>query len=1202
MSPFVMVNDLIEINGSRKPPPDSRDAPSPPENFSVFFAPPLGGAILPAAEGRRGDFDPFGSPCSPARARVRHRGFALIATLAILVVVTILLVAFATTMRTERAASQNFVDRDRAEAIAHGMLDRIVAEHAAPRVNGAPLKPFKVNDGTNGTPPTGLPDDLTAENYFAAGNDPLTGPKVPIPSPAQRQALQPVYEMVPEDHDAFVKNGLVRTSKPAAGTDKKAYDAQFWAREGLISSLLGSDVAEISEANVPRWVDYYQPDDPSTDGTDESQSPVAQVAFAIWDDGGKIDVNTVGEDKSVNGIAPHNLKIENEITADQGVRLLAFLDNANGNGKRDRNNFSLRNIISRFPDFRAGATGTDDEGDDHRVFSLRELAYRGLITPGKLNLVTTNSRDFDVRPEWDGDRAPRALRKPDSAFGSEDFLRSYINNPALYRLIYGSGGAGPYLVDNTLNDEDLEARLMRGGSNLQPSPNSPDEADDGHANWMQVMRLLAVLRRSMPPYADPSGLLSSPTDDPKNDLALNKWNAHDIWGIAQNMVQASAPASDHNLVAYNVAIASYAKLPHDDWNARLGTRLSPLITEVAVKVTKIKNQDSYQLTQYVKLWNPYPFELKHNGAPIRYRVGNYTNNQWPNGTSSDPGIWELKERRSVVENITAPPPGEFKVVRFKPSAAIPKSTIEKNQNGDTSKLFRIRPFLQNMDYSRTYVTGITEKESAYISLQMGTFYAKSGTLDQYDQLVADIAMHLPKEDEVKWYSFQIDDPRMGSIKRNRDIGRPGDAFPFPPLSAAHKWSWILYNQHAMQGCPVWEDNLLRPATERLVNDATVKNGVDPDMASNYNGKSFNGVSGYNRNFGINWPGADPNNGVTSEKDFAKMMATFALPGRPFLNIGEIGTVFAYRPWVTLNFANKIIPDDDVLGASVTPAIPSPADSNAALLRPAAILDYFTTIGTPASMNFNHPDQALLRYIDPELFAADSGALPKLTTTQFQQSRRFQDKTWLFESLKDGSTIDKQTPNGNLRPIRGRINLNTASAEVLTTLLKAPYRMPASWGLYLNGNFEKKTLITSPEGNSLPKPGLGTDATDYLVTIQESDARAMAEAIAAPIEDSKAIRPLRMLSDLSQLYDRNPAVMKSLYDKYPQSVISAMIGRLAQFGTVRQQSYTIDLVVRTLNPAAEKRGQRVVTGEARLQARVFFDTFSRKSFIESMEYR
>jgi len=44
-------------------------------------------------------------------------------------------------VRTERAASQNFNDHSSAEAVATGVLNRIIAEHAVPEVDGKPLAP-----------------------------------------------------------------------------------------------------------------------------------------------------------------------------------------------------------------------------------------------------------------------------------------------------------------------------------------------------------------------------------------------------------------------------------------------------------------------------------------------------------------------------------------------------------------------------------------------------------------------------------------------------------------------------------------------------------------------------------------------------------------------------------------------------------------------------------------------------------------------------------------------------------------------------------------------------------------------------------------------------------------------------------------------------------------------------------------------------
>jgi hypothetical protein len=85
-------------------------------------------------------------------------------------------------------------------------------------------------------------------------------------------------------------------------------------------------------------------------------------------------------------------------------------------------------------------------------------------------------------------------------------------------------------------------------------------------------------------------------------------------------------------------------------------------------------------------------------------------------------------------------------------------------------------------------------------------------------------------------------------------------------------------------------------------------------------------------------------------------------------------------------------------------------------------------------------------------------------------------------------------------------------------------------------------------------------------------------------------------------------IKKLHTLYPDPVVDAIVGRLAQFGTVRQQIYTVDIVARALNRKLEERRlsnpdlPRVVTAEVRFLARIYFDTFSRRGFVESIEYR
>src|ERR1700684_609300 len=97
---------------------------------------------------------------------VPPRGFALIATLMIIGVLAILVTAFVLAMRTERGASNNFSERERAQAIANGMLHRILADQAAPylaapSISGTTLAPFAVD------PTTELPTTTSSNTYLA---------------------------------------------------------------------------------------------------------------------------------------------------------------------------------------------------------------------------------------------------------------------------------------------------------------------------------------------------------------------------------------------------------------------------------------------------------------------------------------------------------------------------------------------------------------------------------------------------------------------------------------------------------------------------------------------------------------------------------------------------------------------------------------------------------------------------------------------------------------------------------------------------------------------------------------------------------------------------------------------------------------------------------------------------------------------------
>jgi hypothetical protein len=464
--------------------------------------------------------------------------------------------------------------------------------------------------------------------------------------------------------------------------------------------------------------------------------------------------------------------------------------------------------------------------------------------------------------------------------------------------------------------------------------------------------------------------------------------------------------------------------------------------------------------------------------------------------------------------VPGPAAGGFKTVTLGTRTIVLDGTNKGVQAAGEGFRVRFSPFLTDAAYS-----GANGRE---YQISKGPLYSNSNAAaaQQFPyQLTAWIPeADMPAMEQSVWYSYQIDDPRMGPFTRY-STNRSGAATSWPAADPGWSYSWQGYfNQHSLAG---------------------ISDG--PKSVSPFG-------DGYNINFGENWPASWPKNA----DGLKRALATFSLPGRPFRNVSELGNVFAFRPWRTLSFAATTAPEFGTISA--------PARSENS---PTVLFDYLTTLGTVT-------DSQTLNYKTP----------PGSATGGFVETNinlRRDDKRWLFEKVDAAGN-----PAGPLRPIRGRINLNSADEETLTTLLKAPYRLVNNLGV---------------QGWS----GLNVNTTEYApdlkVRIDESDARLVARAIVDP---GTEIRPLRSLADLARL--DTAGVLAPLYAKYPKPVVDAMVGRLAQFGTIRQQIYTFDIMARTLHPEAKKKGKDVVTSEVRLLARVYFDTFSRQAFVESVEYR
>jgi hypothetical protein len=506
-----------------------------------------------------------------------------------------------------------------------------------------------------------------------------------------------------------------------------------------------------------------------------------------------------------------------------------------------------------------------------------------------------------------------------------------------------------------------------------------------------------------------------------------------------------------------------------------------------------------------------------------------------------PGSMKIGNATKIVS-----PPAPRQFVIISPPERIINWALTETRNLEV----RTRPYIQNQDYWGTLVNGSGSgvEESSSYAITIGPFYSGGGSDPRYNLIHTFSSAKINRKDPTQpnnpnaytpvWHSFQIDDPRMGPFSRfSPDYKTNPPAPTNDNIESFQRYSWVAYpEKHSLFGFP-----------------------KDPRVPENEKYTHKLG-DGYNENFGLSWPAGF---------DFNRAMATFALPRRPFLNVGELGTVFANRPWRTLSFAMTTVPSAtttttaSAANAVVIQAGPKPQN------YPSALLDYLTTVGTTT-------EKTTLNYKKP-------GASPPGVFETANLKERAQDKIWLFESVDS-----KGVPNGNLRPIRGRINLNSASRETIRLLLSAPYRLPRSWGL-MNITALNPTPITTASDS------------DIEVTVKPEDADLIAAEL---VDDSKnKIRPIRTMADLGKLTS-----IKKLHTLYPDPVVDAMVGRLAQFGTVRQQIYTVDIVARALNRKVEERRlanpdlPRVVTAEVRFLAKVYFDTFSRRAFVESIEYR
>ena len=826
------------------------------------------------------------------------------------------------------------------------------------------------------------------------------------------------------DPRTLPENRLVRVSEGGA----PAFTAAKWAYAGQEGD------AAFHPATVPQWMEYRDP---------ESGAVIGRVAYAIWDESGKIDINMAGRDgltaegqvdpARVNGLAPHDLRLEQ--FSREPDQLLAYLNGADQ--QRNRSNFSMRNIAR---------DETGDTGDDRRLFTTRELIEKELVRPEFRFDVGVASQDFELKPEWWGD----GRRAKDA----NQYLRSFVNNGRLFRLI-NHPKAGARLVKDTLDERQLRATLR---SIIPPSDIGVDDTD-----WMNLMRLLAVLRRAYP---------VAPAAGANMPLPANQFTNEDIYALAVNLIQGTSRPNDANVFIYDQN--TYGSSPFNDPKNRVGTRVTPYIVATAICAQRI-DSTRVAVTEYFKLWNPHPVDLSGE----RYFYGHWGGIEWI--ANSAPGTFGSLTTHTTRYSTAGPKAGHFKVLQF------PAKTLNLPANAPLE--IRMRPYLQHRDYFSTLIVGTTMRnDSSIYATSNGPIFTNGGNDSSYNPKYYLTAAELNLKDPLnpnryasQWYSFEIDDPRMGGFTRYT----PNYRTQATPMDYSWKAKPGQHSLYDSEGEDVWEAS----------------------RTSSVYGP------GYNIDFGENFPAEWT--GTTGDK-LARALSTFALPRRQYLHLGESAGAFAQRPWKTLSL--------DAVGA--------------------ALAEELSMLGTTS--------------LDTNLAVKEPGELP---TAIFHPdlAKRVRDNLWLFDSVK-GNTIDSE---GRVRAIRGRISLNAVRPEALALPLAAPYRMVG-------------TLANGSES--------GEDAFEAITP---------AEALAVA-QDVAAIRPIRLLSDLGRLHSM--AGIQAIRANHTGNLADAVLARLIQFGTVRQQTYTVEVISQTFDPA----NPGIITGEARRLVTAHLDTYSRHVTVQAVE--
>src|SRR6266850_1211687 len=206
-------------------------------------------------------------------ARHGSGGVALVIVLAFVVLLAVLVVAYLGRTSSHRAMGQSSLNEARADQLARSALDIVVGDLKQEIADGSPITAANILPQRNGTPPPGAPPipNLVRISF----QDEATG-TAPIPIPG-------------------VSSRASRVNSTASSLNGRSINGARWNSHYLVpraTTATTLDSTPIATFNAPDWV-FVTADGPQV-LTPPATGAAGRYAFAIYDEGGLLDMNVAG--------------------------------------------------------------------------------------------------------------------------------------------------------------------------------------------------------------------------------------------------------------------------------------------------------------------------------------------------------------------------------------------------------------------------------------------------------------------------------------------------------------------------------------------------------------------------------------------------------------------------------------------------------------------------------------------------------------------------------------------------------------------------------------------------------------------------------------------------------------------------------------------------------------------------------------------